>query len=218
MRFFIFLFLASCSSITVSKQLLVLSCKDDSEKQLLRSKELQEIVKSDQTDRRGDINSIDWREIAPRDEARRKRIGEIFGEGCIGSSADYAAAALVYQHGNRPDHFFQTFLWAKKSSELGDATQIEVMAMGIDRYLVNSGHRQLFATQATKLGTDVCWCLQKVESSFPDRQRVHFAKANLKQRIKWVETLNADQPSCKFTKICDQELKESPKGTVPGFW
>lgn len=48
------------------------SCKDDSDKQALRSKELQTIVKADQDDRIPAPESIDWAKVLIRDEDRRK--------------------------------------------------------------------------------------------------------------------------------------------------
>lgn len=209
------LFLTGCTTIPARADSTFKQCPDDPERQALRSQELQTLVKADQDDR---IDPIDWVRVLPRDEARRKRIGEIFGEGCFKTAEDYAAAALVYQHGNIPDHFFQTFLWAKKAVELGDSSQKRLMAMGVDRYLVNIGHKQLFATQASKPTMNDCWCLEEVEKSFPEKTRVELAQKSLAEMFQWVDSLNKDQSSCKPAKFCAKQLKDSPRGTVPGFW
>lgn len=190
-------------------------CPDDPERQALRSQELQRLVKEDQDDR---IPPVDWQRVLPRDEARRKSVGEIFGEGCFKTAEDYAAAALVYQHGNVPDHFFQTFLWAKRAVELGDSSQKRLMAMGMDRYLVNIGHKQLFATQASKPATQACWCLEELEKSFPEKRRVELAQKSLIEALQWVDSLNKDQSTCGPAKFCAKGFKDSPRGTVPGFW
>jgi hypothetical protein len=194
------------------------TCDQDSIRQQSRSRELQEIVKADQEDRSGPFDSIDWFKILPRDEARRKRVGEIFGEGCFKTAADYSAAALVYQHGNIPDHFFQTFLWAKKAVELGDPSQMWLMAAGIDRYLVNIGSKQLFATQASIPSEEKCWCLDPVENSFPEARRVEYAKRGMTAALQWVNELNKDKPGCEKASICNLTRKNSPVGSVPGFW
>lgn len=210
------LFLTGCTSIPQAQASSSFKhCQDDSERQALRSQELQKLVKEDQDDRN---EPIDWERVLPRDEARRKRIGEIFGEGCFKTAEDYAAAALVYQHGNVPDHFFQTFLWAKRAVELGDSSQKRLMAMGIDRYLLNIGHKQLFATQASKPAMNDCWCLVELEKSFPEKRRVEAAQKSLSEALQWVDSLNEAQPSCKPARFCTKHLKDSPKGTVPGFW
>lgn len=200
---------------------IFISCPNDPLRQTLRSNELQAIVSEDQKDRMQpvDLEKIDWAKVLPRDESRRKRIGEIFGEGCFKEAKDYAAAALVYQHGVIPDHYFQTFLWAKKAVELGDPSQKWLMAAGIDRYLVNTGHKQLFATQAAKIDmNDECYCLEEVEKSFPEKIMVSYTKKTLKDALEWVDSLNHSLANCKPTPVCKKNLKSSPAGTVPGFW
>jgi hypothetical protein len=180
-----------------------------------RAKELQQIVKADQ-DARKSMPLPAGTEVA--DLKRRMRVGEIFGEGCFKTAADFSAAALVYQHGNVPEHFFQTFIWSKRAVELGDESQKRLMAMGLDRYLVSSGKKQLFASQAYKLGSNgQCWCLQPVEKSFPDAKRLECMHRSLPQSFKWVDELNKGT-KCPAASECPVVLSPSPAGTVPGFW
>ena len=222
-RCFLFLplILAGCASTpSTNVQQIFISCQQDKVRLDARSKELQQIVKADQDDR------VDWQNktseqmmgVQRRDEVRRKRVGEIFGEGCFSTAEDYAAAALVYQHGDTPDHFFQTLIWSKRGVELGDAKQKRMMALGIDRYLVNIGHKQLFGSQATRTGpTEVsCWCLQQIEKAFPDKRRKQEAGKTLAEAFDWLKDLNAGK-NCPVAE-CDTKLEATPKGTVPGFW
>lgn len=81
-----------------------------------------------------------------RDLKRRKRVGEIFAEGCLKTADDFAAAAMIFQHGTSPDHFYQTFVWSKRGVDLGDDKQKKLVALAVDRYLVNIGHKQLFVS------------------------------------------------------------------------
>jgi hypothetical protein len=201
--------------MTVHSNPTYLPCDQDPVRQKVRAQELQEIVARDQADR---TEPVDWNQVQPRDEQNRKRVGEIFGEGCFKTAEDYAAAALVYQHGNFPDHFFQTFLWAKRAVELGDQKQRWLMAAGIDRYLVKSGFKQLFATQVFKGSSDPCWCLEPVEATFPDKLRIEYGKKSLKEALAWVKSLNESHPSCQPAKFCQKNFKNSPAGTVAGFW
>jgi len=197
--------LLTCSSALPSEQR---SCE-------ARSAELQEIVQADQADRESwdRMTPEKSREIQQRDRARRMRVGEIFGEGCFSTAEDFAAAALVYQHGDVPDHYLQAFMWAKRAVELGgDSTRL--MAVTIDRYLVNTGHKQLFATQAFRSGS--CWCLQRVEPSFPATRRQEIGGQSLKEAFAWLAELNAGT-DCS-NEECPDELEPSPPGTVPGFW
>ncbi|MGH8537891.1 MAG: hypothetical protein ACREXM_15890 [Gammaproteobacteria bacterium] len=93
-----------------------------------------------------------------------------------------------------------------------------MMALGIDRYLVNMGQKQLFGSQAAKpdFKPDTCWCLQKVEDSFPDKLRKEYTGKTLTEAFDWLKELNEGK-TCPNTE-CSADLKPPPKGTVPGFW
>ncbi len=205
-----FLFLEPSPAYPVE---VYVACSDDSVKQAARSQELQSLYAADQADRKGPYPA----DLQERDRQRRARVGEIFGEGCILTAKDYLAAALVFQHGDRPDHFFQTFLFSMRGAELGDAKQKRTMALGLDRYLVKTNRKQLFASQASKQNSDPCWCLEPVEKSFPERLRQEYMNASLKDQLAWVDTLN-EGASCKPAKECTHSLAETPKGSIPGFW
>lgn len=105
-----------------------ISCADDEETYGRRSAELKKIANEDQADRAEGVLAPD---AVFRDRTRRMRVGEIFGEGCFKSGNDFAAAALVYQHGDRPEHYFQTFIWSKRAFELGDARSKRMMALAV---------------------------------------------------------------------------------------
>jgi hypothetical protein len=213
------LMLNGCASVPSAQALeRHFSCLEDSKRLEARSKELAEIVKADQDERHNWQSKTpeEMMKVADNDVSRRKREGEIFGEGCFSKAEDYAAAALVYQHGDAPDHFYQTFIWSRRGVELGDKSQERMMALGIDRYLVNIGQRQLFGSQATKPNESKCWCLQRIEKSFPDKRRSEIAGKSLAQALDWLKELNAGQ-ICPISE-CDADLKPTPRGSVPGFW
>lgn len=189
-------------------------CTEEDAKYQERSAELQTIVDADQADREGGAMKPG---SALRDRERRQRVGQIFGEGCFKSAKDYSNAALVFQHGDQSDHYLQTFLWSKRSVALGDQSQMRMMALSIDRYLLSKGHKQLFASQASKDNSSPCWCLQRVEDTFPSKMRQQYMKATLADQIKWVDDLNSGM-GCQSPNFCSVELNDSPKGTAPGFW
>jgi hypothetical protein len=194
------------------------SCLDAPKLQAEKSAELQKLVSEDQQDREGNVNSIDWTKVSPRDLERRIQVADIFAEGCFKDAKDYAAAALVFQHGDTADQAFQAFVWAKRAVELGDVQQKQLMAEGLDRYLVRSGQKQLFGTQATKDAKNPCWCLEPTEESFSDQRRVKYTKKTLNDHLSWVKSLNERQTACAKTQFCNHKFKPSPTGTVPGFW
>lgn len=195
------------------------SCTAHPEQYAKAAAELQQLVAEDQADRAGSVNAIDWNKVLPRDLERRVRVATLFAEGCFREGKDYAAAAMVYQHGDGPDHPFQAFLWAKRALELGDAGDNKwLMAAGLDRYLVRSGQKELFATQYFKDSGQPCWCLEPTETTFPEDRRVALTKKTLQKALDGAKRFDADPAACVNVSYCAHELKPSPVGTVPGFW
>ena len=198
----------------------LISCFGRADIQKIKSARLQEIAKADQDDRSAPYDSINWNKVSPRDIKRRIEIGEIFALGCFSSAADYAAGAILYQHGDTADHAYQAFLWSLRGVELGDATQKWLLGASLDRYLVRVGKKQLFATQYSRPLNESCWCIEQVESSFSEERRVESTNKTLDHAISKLKEMNtANSISvCKNIKFCKSSLKDSPKGTVPGFW
>lgn len=202
-------------------------CLQDAAKQQQRSIELKQLERADQADRPGN-------QMRPgaeaRDRERRQRVGQIFGEGCFKAGADFANAAMVYQHGGdmygseqgqtralAPEHLFQAFLWAKRATELGTDSKW-LTASAIDRYLQYSGRKQLFGTQGFKVNvSDRCWCIVPTEAAFPDSIRVQYTGKTLAQALEHVRDFPGQPADCK-PAYCPLDLAESPQGTVPGFW
>ena len=192
------------------------SCTGNPAAQAAASQRLQEIAAADQSDRSGP--SVDWASVSPRDLARRIEVAELFARGCMVSAPDYAAGAIVYQHGDTADHAHQAFIWSKRGLDLNDESQRWLMAAALDRYLLRIGQKQLFATQYSKAHDDPCWCLDQVEQSFPDEERVKFTKKSHSQALSHVKEMNKEQPACAKASVCSTPLKATPRGTVPGFW
>lgn len=130
-------------------------CSDEQKIHARRSQELQRLYNEDQADYRKEISEHPGRpldlkraeEMSVNDLKRRKRVGEILGEGCLQTAEDYAAAAIIYQHGNAPDHYFQAIVFSSKAVALGNTQEKGVVAEAVDRYLVKTGNKQLFGTE-----------------------------------------------------------------------
>jgi hypothetical protein len=192
--------------------------------QTARSEELQKLYNEDQFDYRAQIAAdptapLDLKkmeQMANDDLKRRKRVGEILGEGCFQKSADYAAAAMIYQHGNSPDHYFQAFTWAKEALTLGDVREKSEVAQALDRYLVSIGHKQLFGTQLFKGPSTNCYCLQPTEETFPNSTRENYLPDKASYGMTFLTNYNGQNHCPKPT--CPTNLLPTPKGTVVGFW
>lgn len=190
------------------------NCRQDLERQSLRSQELQKIVFEDQEDRKS--RPIDWNRVYPRDGARIKRVGEIYGEGCIISGRDYAAAALVFQHGDHPDHYLQSYLWQKRAVELGNTSDHpDLLLAALDRYLVSTGYKQIFATQYGKQGAENCRCLEPVELSFSEKRRLQRGGIKITNALQFVAKGNLGRSACDAITYCPTDLKSPTKATLP---
>lgn len=205
---------SSPSSVAPSASRL---CAEDEARRAARSAEIQRIVDDDQRARKGPMpqTPAEWAPIEEADRRRRMRVGEIFGEGCMTTAKDFANAALVYQHGDRPEHYLQAFFWASRAVALGDPSQKDMMALAIDRYLINTGKRQLFGSQASRPYGSACFCMAPVEASFPDEERVKWSKP-LAARKAWIGELNGSA-TCPEIE-CSMPLEPTPRGSVPGLW
>lgn len=196
------------------------TCQTQSAIQQNRSAELAGLVDDDQKDRENwdNLSDQDKMNVSNRDLKRRMRVGEIFGEGCFKLAADYSAASLIYQHGDVPDHYFQAFIWANHAVRLGDLKQKRLVALTLDRYLVSIGNKQLFGSQAYASDeTNWCYCLQPVESSFPDVLRLDYLNSTLSQQYEWLLSINQENNNCPNI-ACPTELKPTPQGSVLGVW
>jgi hypothetical protein len=203
---------------TATKAEEYMSCQSNPEMLKKSSQRLQELEKKDQDDRN---SGLSWEIILKKDRERRIEVATVFARGCMSTKEDYSNAALIFQHGDLdfPDHFFQAFLFAKRAVELGSTTDKDMMANGIDRYLINKGRKQLFGSQALLPKGETCYCLAQVESSFPDSLRVEYKAKTYLQELEWVSAINQSMGlNCSLAKECTSELRPSPAGTVPGFW
>lgn len=192
-------------------------CQNGSDLQLKASNELKELAKADQKDRDNwqQMSEKQIMEVAHRDLIRRQRVGEIFGAGCFHNSSDYMAVALIYQHGDTSDHYYQAFIWAKRASELGDTSGKGFSALAIDRYLISIGKKQLFGSQYQKIPPSQCFCMQPVEKSFPDDYRKEYSGRSLSDNFKMMASIN--EAACPSIE-CQTYLQPTPKGSVVGLW
>jgi hypothetical protein len=157
-----------------------------------------------------------------RDRIRRKKVAEIFAQGCLKAADDYYHAATVFQHGELPDHFFYSFIWASQAFKAGKEGAGNMAANGADRYLMNLGFKQLFGGQAVteKTGKGFekdCFCLWPIEEGFPEKKRVEFKFRTRQALLDWIKDINKTRDGCE-NGYCHVDAKPVPKGTVPGLW
>ena len=183
------------------------------ERYAVASARLQEIKDADQADRQGGLGG----DVIERDKARRQEVGALFGEGCIRSGRDHYNAALVFQHGQVPDHYYQAYLFARRASDLGEADGDWLVPRAVDRYLLNSGYKQLFGTNFTcqrdEDGEQRC-CVPPVADGFTDEQRIAAGEPPIEEKLAKI----AERPDVPETGFCEDDRQEPPRGLFPGIW
>jgi hypothetical protein len=154
--------------------------------------DLERLYQQDQADRAGDLDKADWNGIAQRDEERRKKVLEIVEKGGAREAGDYVHAAMVFQHGTRPEDYDRANQWAAKAVELdpGYPGARWLAAATKDRYLMWSGKPQLYGTQF-KRDKDGPWYLWQVDPSITDEERAKWDVPPLARSKARAEALNA---------------------------
>ena len=113
------------------------------------STELKEIYEADQKDREASAGAVDWKTVGARDAARRKRVRELIDAGLVRTGKDYERAAMVFQHGDRPEEILFAHVLAVTSLGKGNGGARWLAAASLDRYLHRLGQPQVFGTQFT---------------------------------------------------------------------
>jgi hypothetical protein len=109
-----------------------------------------------------------------RDVARRTDVRQIAQRGDLQTGADYAAAALIFQHGKRPADYQQANRYARQAIDLGSERGRQLYTLTRDRYLRSIGEPQQFGTQyRLKSGT---WqlVLQPYDPTTTDAERARY--------------------------------------------
>jgi hypothetical protein len=155
--------------------------------------ELAKITAEDQADRAvSDPEQIDWKTVSERDAKRRARVYEIIKAGQLKHADDYFNAALVLQHGDKPDDYDMAHKLAAKSAEL-DPNKSEarwLSAAAKDRYLWATGKPQIYGTQFKKVGEK--WTIDPIdEAAVTDAERQKQGVPTLAETRKRLEQMNA---------------------------
>lgn len=181
---------------------------------------LENLRQADQRDRQARKITVE------QDRIRRAEVAKLFAEGCFRTARDYHNAAIIFQHGETPDHFYQTFIWAQKAVDKGDESATWLIPRAIDRYMLNSGYKQLFGTNIVTVSSYRPNATQEEQKEFclwPTAKGVGMMTRNrlnapdVKDRIKRVHELNA-QNGISTAGMCKVEVPDPPRGLFPGVW
>ncbi len=155
------------------------------------SQELAELYKADQGDRENwaKMSHDEQMAVTPRDEQRRKRVMQIVRASQLATSDDYYHAAMVLQHGDKPEDFLLAHELATIAAFKGRADAKWLAAAALDRFLHNIGRPQHFGTQYKYEG-DSPWTQDPYDRSLPDALRKEFGVPPMREQKKQLEEMN----------------------------
>ncbi len=137
------------------------------------SNTLKALYQTDQKARQQPSNEIDWKQVSKEDRDRRIAVITLLREGKLFTADDYFYAAMIFQHGNCPDHFKLTNTLAGKAMSLGHPDASWLYAASLDRYLLNTGKPQKYGTQYES-GPNCTFVLSPVDPKTTDAERLSY--------------------------------------------
>ena len=184
------------------------------------SARLEQLRAEDEADR-ASVNAVNA-DTSIRDRARRTEASAIYSEGCFSTGRDYHNAALIFQHGVVPEHYYQAWLFARRAVELGDSEAQWLVPRAIDRYLMNTGYKQVFATNLVTdqfylaEGYRGVWCVWPTVDALSDQERVAVRGNALAAQLERATGMN--QSNGAPGAVCPLVLPDPPRGMFPGSW
>jgi hypothetical protein len=127
----------------------------------------------------------EWNQrLKVRDRLRRWRLEELRAAGALQTGPDYYHAAMILQHGDGPDDFWQAHEWCMKAVALGCEEARWLAAASYDRWLMSQGKPQKYGTNflPVYLPTGAQWTLWDVDPRTTDEERAQWNVPTLAQQ------------------------------------
>ena len=109
--------------------------------------EIHRLLLEDQRDRTAPPGSPGSANMGVNDVARRKRAHELLDQGVLQTGVDFFDAALIFQHGDKPEDYLLAHILAMVAVAKGNMGARELAAVTLDRYLQSIDEPQVFGTQ-----------------------------------------------------------------------
>jgi hypothetical protein len=182
------------------------------------NKELLALFEQDQADRRA-FEQLDHEQIQQmlqRDRARRQRVEELVGSEALQAPEDYFHAAMVFQHGETLEDFWQAHELAGRGAELGHPNCRWLTAAAYDRWLMNQGKPQRYGTQYTARD-DEPYRLWDVDPTTTDEERAEWNVPPLAEALRQAEELTQRRELAKQGMPQAQGPQRLASFEVPGL-
>ncbi|HEV2205275.1 MAG TPA: OsmC family protein [Candidatus Acidoferrales bacterium] len=108
---------------------------------------MKQIFEQDQHARELPFEKIDWAVVGKEDAARRAAARTLLAEGKLHTGADFDRAAVVFQHGDKPDDYLMAHTLAIIAVAKGESDATWIAAATLDRYLQSIHQPQIYGTQ-----------------------------------------------------------------------
>ena len=133
--------------------------------------ELTRLMDEDQADRLPPTGrAIDWKVVGPRDDARLKRVKELYSQNQLHTGNDYFNAALILQHSSLSEDYLLAHELCVVAISKKQGIE-SLAAASEDRFLMNIGRPQRFGTQYKSDGPNQPYRLYKVDPGVTDELR-----------------------------------------------
>jgi hypothetical protein len=181
-------------------------------------KELQALYDQDQADRSAfeQLDHKQRRKMLQRDRARRQRVEELLGSEMLQAPEDFFHAAMIFQHGERLEHFWQAHELARKGAELGHPNCRWLSAAAYDRWLMNQGKPQKYGTQYTARDNKP-YRLWDVDPTTTDEERAAWNVPPLAEALRQADELTRRRELSKSGVLQAQEQKRLARLEVLGL-
>jgi hypothetical protein len=138
-----FIALLGALALFCSSMVLSAGAVDDAGDELKKMYELDQREREESKDPKADS----WKVITKHDEERRKRVLELMQSDKLQSAEDYYRAAMIMQHGNKPNDYVLAHIFACASAQKGFRPAIWLSAASFDRMMQSMNQAQFFSTQ-----------------------------------------------------------------------
>lgn len=81
------------------------------------------------------------------DRERRVRVHQLLDAGSVKTGQDYWFAALIFQHGEKPEDYLLAHALALTAAYKGNRNGRWLAAASLDRYLLSISRKQTYGTQ-----------------------------------------------------------------------
>lgn len=161
------------------------------------SKELAQMYRQDQSDRRNLEKSGNggWSEVTQHDKEHQQRVVELLKAGKLKSAKDFFHAAMIMQHGNEPQQLVLAHVLSEASAQRGYKPAVWLTAASFDRLMQKVGQPQVFGTQYSK-DANGPWTMDPFsEELLPDSLRKAFNAPELAACKERLNSIAAQQKS-----------------------